>query len=421
MYQEIKQCRICGNHHLDSILNLGMQALTGVFSWPGETVDRGPLELVKCRENEDDSCGLVQLRHSFAPVQMYGSNYGYRSGLNRAMVAHLAGIARAAKAAAPLSSGDVILDIGSNDGTLLQSMYEPGITAVGMDPTGLKFKKFYPPHIHLIPEFFSSATFFRQVGSKRAKIVSSIAMFYDLETPLQFMEQVKDVLAEDGIWIFEQSYLPAMVSQNSYDTICHEHLEYYRLKQIVWMAGRVGLEVRNIELNAANGGSFRVVAGHNVSGNQSDAVAAMLRREEEGGFSQNRVYERFNSRIERHRDELRSVIGTLRRDGQMVVGYGASTKGNVILQFCGFDSRDLPYIAEVNDDKFGRVTPGSEIPIISEMQAMELRPDVFLVLPWHFRDDFILRSQEYLSKGGAFIFPLPEIEVYRAKGASHRL
>jgi len=352
---------------------------------------------------------------------MYGSNYGYRSGLNRAMVAHLAGIARAAKAAAPLSSGDVILDIGSNDGTLLQSMYEPGITAVGMDPTGLKFKKFYPPHIHLIPEFFSSATFFRQVGSKRAKIVSSIAMFYDLETPLQFMEQVKDVLAEDGIWIFEQSYLPAMVSQNSYDTICHEHLEYYRLKQIVWMAGRVGLEVRNIELNAANGGSFRVVAGHNVSGNQSDAVAAMLRREEEGGFSQNRVYERFNSRIERHRDELRSVIGTLRRDGQMVVGYGASTKGNVILQFCGFDSRDLPYIAEVNDDKFGRVTPGSEIPIISEMQAMELKPDAFLVLPWHFRDDFILRSQEYLSKGGAFIFPLPEIEVYRAKGASHRL
>ncbi len=424
MYKEISRCRICGNSELDSILDLGSQALTGVFPLPGEAVEKAPLELVKCHENGRNSCGLVQLRHSFEPEKMYGQNYGYRSGLNRAMKTHLAGLASTAKAIVALSPGDVILDIGSNDSTLLQFMYEPGLTAVGMDPTGVKFSSLYPPYIQLIPEFFSSAAFFERTGYKRAKIVSSIAMFYDLEAPLEFMAQVRDVLAERGVWIFEQSYLPTMMEKNSYDTICHEHLEYYRLKQIVWMAERVGLKILDVELNEANGGSFRILAGHAGTAIKPrvEKIIDMLSSEEDQGFADRLVYTLFRNRVIRHRDDLRRVLDQLKQEGKTVLGYGASTKGNVMLQFCGFGAEDLPCIAEVNADKFGRVTPGTEIPIVSEGEAMALHPDALLVLPWHFRDNFISRSQKYLSEGHAFIFPLPIIEVYRsAEGAGHRI
>lgn len=424
MYREISKCRVCGNSDLDPIVDLGMQALTGVFPLPGETVATGPLELVKCKQNGRSSCGLVQLRHSFRPEQMYGENYGYRSGLNRSMVSHLESIARASKTAISLASGDVVLDIGSNDATLLKAIYEPGVIAVGMDPTGRKFKEFYPDYIQLIPNFFSASAFFDRVGSKRAKIVSSIAMFYDLENPLEFMSQVREVLAEDGVWIFEQSYLPAMIDSNSYDTICHEHLEYYALKQIVWMAERIGFEVLDIELNAVNGGSFRIVAGHAGAASQGarEKLDAILREEEARGYDGKAVYSTFKDRILRHRDEVRSLLEGFSRERKTVFGYGASTKGNVLLQFCGLDAEYLPCIAEVNPDKFGRVTPGTSIPIVSEQEALDRAPDALFVLPWHFRDDFIIRKQNYLRTGGAFIFPLPQIEIYRdAQGCNNRL
>jgi hypothetical protein len=424
MYKEVVECRICGNPRLDPILDLGMHTYTGVFPRPGEMVEKAPLKLIKCRENGSDSCGLVQLQHSVEPEQMYGDNYGYRSGLNRSMVAHLAEIARAAKSVVALAPGDVVLDIGSNDCTLLQAMYEPGVIAVGMDPTGTKFKDYYPSHIQLIPEFFCSNAFFKHMGPKRAKIVSSIAMFYDLEAPLAFMAQVREVLAEDGIWIFEQSYLPTMLQKNSYDTICHEHLEYYRLKQIVWMAERVGFKILDVELNAANGGSFRIIAGTASAANRSHSenAVAMLQEEEGLGMGAKDVYAAFSDQVVRHRDDLRLFLERFQHEGKTVFGYGASTKGNVLLQFCGLRSTDLPCIAEVNPDKFGRLTPGTSIPIVSEEEALRLGPDAFLVLPWHFRDDFVARSQRYLTGNRVFIFPLPEIEVYRgAQGISNRV
>ncbi|MGA8029938.1 MAG: class I SAM-dependent methyltransferase [Bryobacteraceae bacterium] len=423
MYKEISQCRVCGNTRLDPILNLGMQALTGVFPRPDETVEEGPLELVKCHE-KGESCGLVQLLHSFDPEQMYGDNYGYRSGLNQSMVSHLRGLASVAKSAVALAPGDVILDIGSNDSTLLQAMYEPGVMAAGMDPTGAKFKSFYPPHIQLVPEFFSAATFFNEVGPKRPKIISSIAMFYDLEAPLQFMMQIREVLADDGVWIFEQSYLPTMIDKNSYDTVCHEHLEYYRLKQIVWMAKRAGLEILDVDLNDANGGSFRILAGHEGAARHSRSgdISAMLREEEARGFGEGEVYAAFRDRVLRHRDDLRGLLDKVKREGKVVVGCGASTKGNVVLQFCELGPQDLSCIAEVNPEKFGRVTPGTLIPIVPEEQALALQPDAILVLPWHFRKDFISRSQNYLAGSRSFIFPLPAIEVYGiAQGANNRM
>ena len=425
MYKEISLCRICGNAELIPILNLGMQALTGVFPRRiDEEVAAGPLELVKCSETAaQDTCGLVQLRQSYESSLIYGNNYGYRSGLNRSMVDHLKSKAASIKQLSSLHPGDLILDIGSNDGTLLRALEEPGVDLIGMDPSGLKFKQYYPEQAELIPDFFSAARFRREFANRKAKVVTSIAMFYDLEVPMRFMQDIYDVLADDGIWVFEQSYLPHMLQMNSYDTVCHEHLEYYSLKQILWMCGRVGLKILSVELNNINGGSFSVTAAKTGSAYTEDTLALKRILDEEArcGLDSLAVYGQFSDRVFRHRDALTSRLEEMTRQGQRVLGYGASTKGNVILQFCGITPKLIPAIAEVNPDKFACFTPQTLIPIISEAEAHAASPDVFLVLPWHFRDNIIEREGKFLESKGKLLFPLPAIELIdSANSSDHR-
>lgn len=414
-YKEIRECRICGNSNLHSLLDLGMQALTGVFPKnERDVVPLAPLHLVKCaEENSGDTCGLVQLKHSFNPSAMYGSNYGYRSGLNASMIAHLKRKAETIKKMVTLCHGDLVLDIGSNDSTLLRAMDEPGIDLVGIDPTGKKFAQYYPPHVRLIPDFFSAPRFCREFGQRKAKVITSIAMFYDLEAPLDFMRQVAEVLLEDGIWVFEQSYLAAMLSNNSYDTICHEHLEYYSLKQVKFMADRAGLKILDIEWNDINGGSFSVTVAKTASRYSANEtlVKDRLEQEVQYGLRNLEVYGRFRERVFQHREELNGLLQKMAQNGQKVLGYGASTKGNVLLQFCGITANEIPFIAEVNPDKFGCFTPQTRIPIISEEEARRIQPEAFLVLPWHFRDHIVAREKCFLDSGGKLIFPLPNLEV----------
>lgn len=415
MYKEIKQCRICGNNNLTSVLDLGSQYLTGVFPKDKNTsVTSGPLELVKCHsENNAVSCGLLQLKHSYALDEMYGLNYGYRSGLNRSMVAHLHDKVRKICKQTNLLKGDAIIDIGSNDSTLLQGYLPNDYLLIGVDPTGKKFHKYYPDHIHLLPDFFSAQTIKDNFGSKKAKVVTSISMFYDLESPVDFMMQVYDILADDGIWVFEQSYMPAMLELNSYDTICHEHLEYYSLKQIKWMADRVGFKIIDVEFNDINGGSFSATVSKKDSAHYSESqeVDKILSDENEKGLNGAVPYQEFKTRVYKHRDELKRFIQKINNDNKMIFGYGASTKGNVILQFCNITEKDIPFIAEVNVDKFGSYTPGSLIPIISEEEAKAMNPDYFMVLPWHFKNNIISKEKEYLESGGKLFFPLPGLEI----------
>lgn len=415
MYTNISQCRICGNRELDSLLDLGMQALTGVFPKDRETdMPKYPLELVKCRDDgSGKACGLVQLKQSFQPDAMYGMNYGYRSGLNRSMVDHLQKTADKIKSTVSLTSNNLILDIGSNDSTLLRAIDGPGLNLIGMDPSGVKFRQYYPPHITLIPDFFSAARFQQEFGQRTAKVVTSIAMFYDLEAPLEFVKQIYEILAEDGVWIFEQSYLPTMLSMTSYDTICHEHTEYYAFQQILWMLDRVGFAVIDVELNDTNGGSFSVMAAKKTSSYVRNEVAVqqLIGDEETIQLNARNIYDKFRDRVFKHRDVLQQFLRNARNKGEKILGYGASTKGNVILQFCGITAEDLPCIAEVNNDKFGAFTPGTKIPIVSEQEARSMNPSGFLVFPWHFRDSIIARESRFLASGGKLIFPLPRIEV----------
>ncbi len=290
-------------------------------------------------------------------------------------------------------------------------------------PTGVKFRQYYPPHIRLIPDFFSAERFRTEAGRDRARIVTSIAMLYDLESPLDFMLQVREVLATDGVWLFEQSYLPTMLARNSYDTVCHEHLEYYTLKQILWMAARAGLKILDAELNDVNGGSFCVVASREEAPypRNEAAISTLLREERDSGLDGLSIYAEFRDRILRNRDQLRCFLRESRKNGDRVLGYGASTKGNVILQFSGITAEDLPFIAEVNADKFGSFTPGSLIPIISEAQARAMTPSAFLVLPWHFRAHIIQRENQFLAAGGKLIFPLPNLEVISEESSDRRV
>jgi len=408
-YRAIDRCRISDSNHLISVLDLGYQALTGVFPLNAdEAVTCGPLELVWCPDS-----GLTQLRHSYDPSEMYGDNYGYRSGLNSSMVSHLTDKVNYLERLVKLEIGDVVLDIGSNDCTTLKAYQTPKLQRIGIDPTGLKFKQFYPEDVRLVPDFFS-ADAYRVIEAKEARIVTSIAMFYDLEAPIEFAKQIESILADNGVWHFEQSYLPSMLRLNSYDTICHEHLEYYSLAAVNRILVAAGLRVVDVVMNAVNGGSFAVTAAKadNKSVLTNHAVVDwLLEQEDRMGLNTPRPYREFEERVFRHRDDLVRLIRTLNSDGKRVLGYGASTKGNVLLQFCGFTHDDIPAIAEVNAEKFGRVTPGSHIPIVSEADARAMQPDYFLVLPWHFKEVILKREKDYLISGGRFIFPFPEIEI----------
>jgi hypothetical protein len=240
-------------------------------------------------------------------------------------------------------------------------------------------------------------------------------MFYGIEDPLSFAKEVREVLADDGVWHTEQSYLPLMLQKNAYDTICHEHVEYYALRQLHWILQRCGMKLIDVELNDVNGGSFAATAApieSKMTPNQ-EAIDAIEAAENDAPYDQTQPYVEFAKCVEYHRSELIQTLKQLREDGKSVVGYGASTKGNVLLQYCGLSEKDIPVIAEVNPDKFGSFTPGTSIPIVSEAEAKALKPDVFLVLPWHFRDNFVTREKEFLARGGAMLFPLPTIELVR--------
>ena len=408
MYSEIDKCRISQSESLVSVLNLGQQALTGVFpKTAAEQVPLAPLELVWCPVS-----GLVQLKHSVEPGEMYGDNYGYRSGLNPTMVKHLQRKTKWLEDAFQPGDSDLVLDIGANDGTLLNSYRSPNLVRIGFDPVAKKYLDLYDDNIKVIADFFSRSAL-SAVSSKKAKIITSIAMVYDLEDPVGFVGEIADSLHPDGVWHFEQSYLPAMLRTNSYDTICHEHLEYYSLSVIQNILALKGMKVLDVQTNSVNGGSFAVTAALEKSPHPVNApvIEWLLRQEKNLELDTSKPYDLFRDRVFQHRDDLRALVKALNDEGKTVVAYGASTKGNVLLQFCGFGPEDISCVAEVNPEKFGSFTPGSRIPILSEEDVRAMKPDYMLVLPWHFKEFIVEKENEFLEQGGRLIFPLPEIEI----------
>lgn len=408
-FQNISKCRVCGGAELTTVFDLGHQFLTGVFpSSKEQPVTSGPVELVKCTEY--NGCGLVQLLQSYDLSEMYGMNYGYRSGLNSSMVQHLHGKVNKLLDLEILNEGDLIIDIGSNDATTLKAYPEGKYELIGVDPTGIKFHDYYPPAITLVPDFFPSDALSDRLGEKKAKVITSFSMFYDLEDPVHFAQTVCDHLAPDGIWNFEQSYMPMMLATNSFDTICQEHLEFYSFKQIEWICDAVGMKVIDVEFNNINGGSFSIIAAKSSSSHVVNQQKLQEIRNSEETLKVNEldVFVEFRANVELEKKKLIDFLVEAQAEGLKVLGLGASTKGNVLLQYYNLSSQLLQAIGEVNPDKYGCYTPGTNIPLMAETEILAKDPDYLLVLPWHFKDFFL--SLDKL-KGRKLIFPLPQFEV----------
>lgn len=411
MFKTISNCRICGGGHLATVMALGDQALTGVFPRSrSERVTTGPVELVKCFAA--DGCGLVQLKQSYDLSEMYGLNYGYRSGLNASMVRHLQSKVSKILASGVLESGDLVIDVGSNDATTLLAYPQGRYQLIGVDPTGIKFASYYPAEVTLIAEFFSAEAIATRLAGKKAKVITSFSMFYDLEDPVNFAREIEGALADEGVWIFEQSYLPSMLRTNSFDTICHEHLEFYALKQINWIADKAGLKVLDVEFNEVNGGSFSITAAKRSSKRQvnTEWLEKILEDEDALGLDTARAFDAFKVRVEEARAALTNFLEEAQRSGKTVCGLGASTKGNVLLQYFGINDKLLREIGEVNEDKFGSFTPGTLIPLVPEKQVLASNPDYLLILPWHFRKFF---ESLPAMKGRSLVFPLPKFEIVK--------
>ncbi|MBX7230529.1 MAG: class I SAM-dependent methyltransferase [Bdellovibrionales bacterium] len=411
MFKEIKSCRICQNKNLIPVVNLGNQMLTGVFpKEESQKVTVGPLVLVKCYG--ENSCGLLQLKHTYNLEEMYGLNYGYRSGLNQSMVTHLTKKVQKIIESISLSKGDLVIDIGSNDGTTLRAYpLNLDLNLVGVDPTGIKFAQYYPNNAQLIPNFFSPELIKELFPKTKAKIVTSFSMFYDLENPMQFMQDIFDILDESGVWVFEQSYMPTMLKTNSYDTICHEHLEFYGLSQIKWMTDKIGFKIIDVEFNDINGGSFSVTVQKNHADlSESSKVRSILDSEKLLKLDTITPYISFQERIEQSKRALIDFLNKSKLQGKKVAALGASTKGNVILQYCNIKKDLVSFVGEVNFEKFQCYTPGVYLPIIEENQLLQKNCDYLLILPWHFKNFFISNKK---FSGINLVFPLPEFHIVR--------
>ena len=413
-------CRICGCPHLAPVLSLGNQRIAGAFADPGgkQPVQRAlPLELVRCDMTRDqEACGLIQTRHTVPGAILY-SSYWYRSGVNRTMTDNLHSIARAVEGIVPLEAGDLVVDIGCNDGTLLDGYRVSGLRYLGFDPSDV-VRYAIAKGYDIVKDFYSMRALRERRPDQLAKVITSIAMFYDLEHPRAFVADVAAALASGGVWVIELHYLPMMLKANAFDAIVHEHLEYYSLAVIERLVGEEGLEVVAAELNDINGGSIRLFIGHHGgherTAAQLDALNALRLAEFELALDAAEPYEAFRRSVERVRDDLVATCKEIRAAGKTIHVYGASTKGNTILQYAGIDHTDIEAAADRNSDKWGSETIGTQIPIISEEESRAMDPDYYLALPWHFLDEFLEREQEFLQRGGKFIVPLPEVRIIGA-------
>ncbi|MEW6600769.1 MAG: class I SAM-dependent methyltransferase [Nitrospirota bacterium] len=412
-----KTCRICNSSALTKVIDLGEQYLQGSFIKEGKenpALRKISLEVVRCDPTIDEkACGLLQMAISVPPVILY-SSYWYRSGTNRTMHNHLKGIASVAAELVGKKKA-AVLDIGCNDGTLL-NYYPKAYAKYGVDPSDVA--QSISGGITVVQDIFPSPELNDVLGDARLDIITSIAMFYDLEDPLSFVKSLKSILAYDGIWIFEQSYMPAMLKMNSYDTICHEHLEYYSFAVIENILARADMKVFRVEFNDINGGSIRCYATHKSNfkfkNHENQQTLEQVRQEEfDLELDTDKPYKNFQDRINLHREKLSSLLKGLKREGKRIHVYGASTKGNTILQWCGIDNTTIDFAADRNPEKDGAKTIGTNIPIISEEKSRAMNPDYYLVLPWHFREEFLEREKAMLERGTGFIFPLPEIDIVK--------
>lgn len=409
--KEIMECRLCHSGQLLPIISLGDQYMSNFTNYEEGT--RAPLDLVIC-----DSCKLLQLKHD-APAQlMWGNQYWYKSGISTTIKADLKDIVNKAQRLVELKKGDLVIDIGCNDGTLM-GFYdkEKGIEIAGFEPSGNVAKDAKAKGFKVINNFFNAEDFINNFGIKKAKIITAISMFYDLENPNKFLEDIKQCLYKDGIFIIQQNYLLTMLEQNAFDNILHEHREYYSLISLSNLLDKHNLEIFDIEQNNINGGSIRtyIKFKENTKNKEfegaEERIRNLIEKEKKTGLDTLKPYVEFASRINKIKEKIMDFLKQEKDNGKKIWIYGASTRGNVILQYFDLNSELIDGIADMNSDKWGKKTTGSWIPIYSPERMRDEEPDYLLVNTWHFLDEIIEQEKELFDKGCKFVVALPEFKI----------
>ena len=402
----INQCRICKSKNLVKLFSLGNLNFTGKFSSFGKKIKKRPITLIMCKV-----CDLVQLAHNYDLKYLYGPDYGYRTGINKTMRNHVKKIAKSLSKNTSLKKNDHVLDIASNDGSLL-NYYNKKIVKCGIDPILKKYKNNYKDIKYAIPSFFSASKI-KTKTKRKFKIITALSVFYDAEDPNKFLSDVKELLMPNGVFLLEFADLASILKFKMFDTICHEHLEYYSSKVIINLTNQNGLKVFDIKENKINGGSkqYFICLKESKIPVKNKLIKKVLKSENKFKLNNTSTFKKLFKNINKLKKDLNLLIKSIKNKNQNVHGYGASTKGNVILQYFNIDNKKINYIAERNKNKYGLFTPGTNIKIISEKTSRNLRPHYYLVLPWHFKNEILKRERNIIKKGVKFIFPLPKLEI----------
>ena len=406
----IKNCRSCNSKDLTPIISLGNQYISNFVKSKEEQGSKIPLNLVLCQE-----CKLLQLEHNAPSELMWNEQYWYKSGISTTIIDDLKDIVSKAEELMGLREGSIVIDIGCNDGTLLD-MYGEIVTRVGFEPSKNVAKEAEEKGHYVINNFFNAKDFKKEYEEK-AKIITAISMFYDLDEPNKFLKDIKECLDKDGLFIIQQNYLVSMLEQNAFDNICHEHREFYSFCSLKNLLEKHGLEVFDVGLNDINGGSIRTYIKFKENASlkgfkgTEERIRQIEEKEKELKLDTKQPYQEFASRIEKIKEELMDFLKREKENDKKICIYGASTRGNVALQYFDLNSDLIDCIADKNSDKWGKKTIGSLIPIISPEEMRKRNPDYLLVNTWHFFEEIKNQEDEFFRKGGKFIVTLPEFKV----------
>ena len=407
---KIENCRACDSPSLEEMFSLGEQHVTNFIGSETEQGERIPLDLVLC-----ESCSLLQLSHSASPKLTWNDQYWYKSGISSTIKDDLKDIATKSQKIIPLNQENIVIDIGCNDGTLFD-YYNAPVVKIGFEPSKNVAKEARAKGYFVFNDFFNETPFRQIFGNEKAKIITAISMFYDLDNPNQFLKDIVSLLDKNGLFVIQQNYLASMLEQNAFDNICHEHREYYSLNSLEKLLGKHDLEVFDIEENSISGGSIRTFIrqkGGNLyaTPKAKERIEQVRKKEILLGLNTPKPYLEFADRISQIKGQLLDFLNEQKASGKKICIYGASTRGNVALQYFGLGPDSIDCIADKNSDKWGKKTVGSLIPIVSPEEMRKREPDYLLVNTWHFLDEIIKQEEEYHNSGGRFVVALPDFKI----------
>ena len=405
---KINNCRNCNSKKLSKLFTLGKMSFTGKFAKSLKIdIPKAVVSLLICKV-----CKLIQLDRNFNPRYLYDTGYGYRTGINFTMTKHVKDVVIESVKLVKLKKNDAVLDIASNDGTLL-NFYKKNTFTVGIDPLIKKYRSYYKNINFGIQDFFSFEAIRKKKIKKKFRIITALSMFYDLHDPNKFLRDIKKILNADGVFILEHADLLSIIKNCQFDTICHEHLEYYSSKIIIELMEKNDLRVFNIKPNSINGGSMRYFICHDYSRykNNHKNINRIINEETRLKLDQSKTFYNFFKLINNQKKKLVKLVNKIVKKKEIIHGYGASTKGNVLLQYFNISNKKIRYIADRNPQKFNLYTPGTKIKIVSEAFSRACKPNYYLVLPWHFKKEIVLREKNTIKHGSKFIFPLPKMKI----------